>query len=232
VGVSGLSSPTIAAYALRNSDRWHQQILAWQQPILADPTLPDYYKHMLFNELYFLVDGGSVWLDGDRNDTSLFPVKHPEIIVVPPVTAPRRIFNPDACVVNAHGNTATKQKQNKIGTAEHVGVTPMEMLCALETQSHLNLSQEMFSKHDAVITGGQGNQLDVGRFLYLEGHEYLMYNTYDVHFYAGFALLMVSADCRPIIYDQLTVCLLTPAVVASVGAVSSKRFRLLRRSSG
>mgnify|MGYP003386742170 FL=1 len=37
----------------------------------------------------------------------------------------------------------------------------------------------------------QGNQSSVGRFLYLEGHEYLMYNTYDVHFYAGFALLML-----------------------------------------
>jgi non-lysosomal glucosylceramidase len=31
----------------------------------------------------------------------------------------------------------------------------------------------------------------VGQFLYLEGHEYLMYNTYDVHFYASFALLML-----------------------------------------
>eukprot|EP01041_Mallomonas_annulata_P021797 gene21797-41943_t len=31
----------------------------------------------------------------------------------------------------------------------------------------------------------------IGKFLYLEGHEYLMYNTYDVHHYAGFALLML-----------------------------------------
>lgn len=29
-----------------------------------------------------------------------------------------------------------------------------------------------------------------GRFAYLEGHEYRMYNTYDVHFYASFALAM------------------------------------------
>lgn len=28
-----------------------------------------------------------------------------------------------------------------------------------------------------------------GRFAYLEGQEYRMYNTYDVHFYASFALL-------------------------------------------
>ncbi len=32
---------------------------------------------------------------------------------------------------------------------------------------------------------------DQGQFLYLEGHEYLMYNTYDVHFYASFALLQL-----------------------------------------
>ena len=30
---------------------------------------------------------------------------------------------------------------------------------------------------------------EYGKFAYLEGHEYRMYNTYDVHFYASFALL-------------------------------------------
>ena len=30
-----------------------------------------------------------------------------------------------------------------------------------------------------------------GRYLYLESHEYLMYNTYDVHFYASFALIQL-----------------------------------------
>ena len=32
---------------------------------------------------------------------------------------------------------------------------------------------------------------DYGLFAYLEGHEYRMYNTYDVHFYANFALLQL-----------------------------------------
>ena len=27
--------------------------------------------------------------------------------------------------------------------------------------------------------------------VYAEGHEYYMYNTYDVHFYAGYALIML-----------------------------------------
>ncbi len=32
---------------------------------------------------------------------------------------------------------------------------------------------------------------DIGKFIYLEGQSYLMYNTYDVHFYASFALAML-----------------------------------------
>ena len=38
---------------------------AWQAPILADTARPDWYKGALFNELYFLVDGGTVWTDGE-----------------------------------------------------------------------------------------------------------------------------------------------------------------------
>lgn len=40
------------------------------------------------------------------------------------------------------------------------------------------------SKHHETIR-------EYGRFAYLEGHEYRMYNTYDVHFYANFALLQL-----------------------------------------
>lgn len=36
---------------------------------------------------------------------------------------------------------------------------------------------------------GRTDDDDVGRFLYLEGVEYIMWCTYDVHFYASFALL-------------------------------------------
>jgi non-lysosomal glucosylceramidase len=34
-------------------------------------------------------------------------------------------------------------------------------------------------------------QDEYGRFGYLEGQEYRMYNTYDVHFYASWALAML-----------------------------------------
>jgi non-lysosomal glucosylceramidase len=73
--------------------------------LFASRSLPEWYKRALFNELYFVSDGGTVWID----------VKD-------------------------------------------------------ESNMHKHLQ-------------------DYGRFAYLEGHEYRMFNTYDVHFYASFALI-------------------------------------------
>lgn len=88
-----------------------------------------------------------------------------------------------------------------------LGLTPSEFLSALKDQQHLVLRKALLLAHDSRLDGdscssgsesesgcgskisGSGLQSDVGQFLYLEGHEYYMYNTYDVHFYSGFALL-------------------------------------------
>lgn len=72
--------------------------------------LPDWYKSALFNETYFVSDGGTVWFTIDESEVKHMPKNDP--------------------------------------------------------------------------------RLEYGRFAYLEGHEYRMYNTYDVHFYASFALAM------------------------------------------
>jgi non-lysosomal glucosylceramidase len=72
-------------------------------------NLPNFYKCCLFNELYFMSDGGTVWLNVSDDDSSC--------------------------------------------------------------------------RHSIIK--------EFGRFAYLEGHEYKMYNTYDVHFYANFALLQL-----------------------------------------
>ena len=45
-----------------------------------------------------------------------------------------------------------------------------------------------------VLQGCQGNQRLIGQFLYLEGHEYAMYNTCDVHFYASYAFLLLFPE--------------------------------------
>jgi non-lysosomal glucosylceramidase len=62
---SGANAWTIGAEALERRAEWSSAIDAWQGPILADPARPDWYKGALFNELYFLVDGGTVWTDGE-----------------------------------------------------------------------------------------------------------------------------------------------------------------------
>ena len=74
--------------------------------------MPKEYRMGLFNELYYLVDGGTIWTDGSPDD--------------------------------ADSERAHVASPNYIGN-----------------------------------------------FFYLEGHEYLMCNTYDVHFYASFALIML-----------------------------------------
>uniref|UniRef100_A0A8D3BM73 Non-lysosomal glucosylceramidase n=1 Tax=Scophthalmus maximus TaxID=52904 RepID=A0A8D3BM73_SCOMX len=110
-GTKGDASPSLSHYALTHYKRWEESIEEWQRPILQDRySLPSWYKSALFNELYFVADGGSVWTE----------------------------------------------------LAE-----------------------------DADVSGGVRSEDEYGRFAYLEGQEYRMYNTYDVHFYASFALIML-----------------------------------------
>lgn len=124
-GREGEAAPAIARDALTDYPGWEQQITAWQEPILAVHPLPNWYKATLFNELYFIADGGTVWLDSEEGQDPL----------------------PEG---------------------------------------------------------------DIGRFAYLEGHEYRMYNTYDVHFYASFALatlwpeleLRIQRDYREALFTE------------------------------
>jgi non-lysosomal glucosylceramidase len=64
-GRSGGNAWAIGAEALARRSGWSAEIDAWQAPILADAARPDWYKSALFNELYYLVDGGTVWTDGE-----------------------------------------------------------------------------------------------------------------------------------------------------------------------
>ncbi|CAF0772366.1 unnamed protein product, partial [Didymodactylos carnosus] len=103
---SELCGAHLCSYAMESKSKWEIAIQQWQQPILDDEELPDWYKSALFNELYFVSDGGTVWFDVSNDE---------------------------------------------------------------KVSNHIR---------------------KWGRFAYLEGQEYRMYNTYDVHFYASFALIM------------------------------------------
>uniref|UniRef100_A0A8D8W696 Non-lysosomal glucosylceramidase n=1 Tax=Cacopsylla melanoneura TaxID=428564 RepID=A0A8D8W696_9HEMI len=105
-GENVFSAELMSEYALTHYKEWNQAIDSWQKPTLEDEHLPSWYKSCIFNELYYISDGGTVWFR-DEDETALDPED------------PRKQF---------------------------------------------------------------------GRFAYLEGHEYRMYNTFDVHFYASFSL--------------------------------------------
>ncbi|MGD1948873.1 MAG: GH116 family glycosyl hydrolase [Leptolyngbyaceae cyanobacterium] len=58
---SGRNAWQLAQDALANYQTWRQQIIDWQQPILERPDLPDWFKMALFNELYDMASGGTLW---------------------------------------------------------------------------------------------------------------------------------------------------------------------------
>ena len=64
-GQDGNRAWDLAVHALERAPAWRQAIEAWQRPILDDPSRPDWYRGALFNELYFLVDGGTFWEAGE-----------------------------------------------------------------------------------------------------------------------------------------------------------------------
>lgn len=113
-GKRGDAAPKLLKDALTQYPEWEKAIDDWQLPILTDEELPLWYRQMLFNETYYLVDGGTVWTAG----------------------------------------------------REGAGDTSKDLL----------------------------PEPEIGHFAYLESHEYRMYNTYDVHFSASFALAMLWPD--------------------------------------
>jgi non-lysosomal glucosylceramidase len=64
----GPVGPRLCDHALAAFPAWEEAIEAWQEPALSDSALPDWLKSAVFNELYYLADGGSVWLEPDPGE--------------------------------------------------------------------------------------------------------------------------------------------------------------------
>ena len=58
----------IACTALEHYENWRSQIEAWQKPILEREDLPNWFKMALFNELYDLTSGGTLWSAATERD--------------------------------------------------------------------------------------------------------------------------------------------------------------------
>ncbi|HEX3119886.1 MAG TPA: non-lysosomal glucosylceramidase [Candidatus Acidoferrum sp.] len=74
-GTSGNNSWAIARDGLLYAQEWSDAIDAWQKPYVNEDSKPDWYRAMLFNELYTLTDGGTFWgrpQGSDKNTPASF----------------------------------------------------------------------------------------------------------------------------------------------------------------
>ncbi|KAK1307564.1 hypothetical protein QJS10_CPA09g01999 [Acorus calamus] len=177
-GTSERSALELVHDALMNYKWWEEEIEKWQTPILKDENLPEWYKFTLFNELYFLVAGGTVWTDGeslaaDEKPNSCSSHKSSTLTNGDVgTTTPEKSSNNISLVNNTTASTSSSDDEKPASNS----FSDQEL--ALVNQGR---SKNCVSLHD--------DREHVGRFLYLEGIEYIMWCTYDVHFYASFALL-------------------------------------------
>jgi non-lysosomal glucosylceramidase len=67
-GRSGQNAWPMIRTALKQYPRWREKIETWQAPVLEREDLPDWFKMALFNELYILTQGGSLWTAASELD--------------------------------------------------------------------------------------------------------------------------------------------------------------------
>ncbi len=67
-GFSGKNVWPIVRTALKHDEMWQDEIKAWQEPILQRSDLPNWFKMALFNELYDLSSGGTLWTSASEID--------------------------------------------------------------------------------------------------------------------------------------------------------------------
>ncbi|KAF0909315.1 hypothetical protein E2562_034955 [Oryza meyeriana var. granulata] len=139
-GTSPRSAINLVQDALMKYKHWEEEIDKWQSSILHDERLPEWYKVTVFNELYFLVAGGTVWID-----SASLMVDTDEML----------------------NSRIPEDSDSPLPDSTHKSAVPL-----IGFTPHIIDDRE-----------------NVGKFLYLEGIEYFMWCTYDVHFYASFALL-------------------------------------------
>ncbi|KAL0384644.1 UNVERIFIED_CONTAM: Non-lysosomal glucosylceramidase [Sesamum radiatum] len=125
------------------------------------------YPPTLFNELYYLNSGGTIWTDGS-----------------PPVHSLRTIQQRRYSIDRSNSDFRSgEDKSEQNDTAINI----LGRMTSLLQEIHSPVSMTSAFGTNLLQKGEE----NVGQFLYFEGIEYHMCNTYDVHFYASFALTML-----------------------------------------
>ncbi|KAL0365786.1 UNVERIFIED_CONTAM: Non-lysosomal glucosylceramidase [Sesamum radiatum] len=166
-GINGDAATRIACDAILEHAKWEHQIEEWQRPILEDRRLPEWYPITLFNELYYLNAGSTIWTDGS------LPMQNISTIGEQKFSLSNHILDSNTILSSAHQNDTSIQILERMQTVLERVNSPLTPNSAFGP---------------CLLHNGEEN---IGQFLYLEGIEYHMWNTYDVHFYSSFALLML-----------------------------------------
>ncbi|CAI9117799.1 OLC1v1019284C2 [Oldenlandia corymbosa var. corymbosa] len=204
-GTSRRAAVDLVHDALTNYKLWEEEIERWQTPILEDDRLPEWYKFTLFNELYFLVAGGTVWIDSGLPTEDLRESQNEAVPVKIKGVKVSKIRDAEGhgqqTVINNHVDTLyldsqdDDEKESKGQNERASDNSDANGESSLSDDSdEIDESTFVRRRFESRFTSSSGKLLDndtddVGRFLYLEGVEYIMWCTYDVHFYASFALL-------------------------------------------
>lgn len=218
-GTFGNAAENLVHDAIRDYESWERAIETWQSPILNDVNLPEWYRVTLLNELYYLVAGGTVWTDGlgpingeekdagdDRSSaTSFYSDNSPsetddcmEGNFVNSAMEEGADFNHQTTSVldESKLNSGTRNAKNSEHNADQgpiseISSTILKAMSITGSDKTKDAATLQISYGTSLLKDGEDN---VGQFLYLEGVEYLMWSTYDVHFYASFALLSLFPE--------------------------------------
>ncbi|KAM0901695.1 hypothetical protein ACQ4PT_019812 [Festuca glaucescens] len=160
------AAASLAHDAILEHGTWEMKIEEWQNPILQDKRFPAWYPVTLFNELYYLNAGGTIWTDG-----------------LPPIQSLTAIGGKKFSLDMSNGET---DDDNEMISRNNTATDILHQMASVLERMHASLA----SNSAIGITLLQGEE-NIGQFIYLEGIEYYMWNTYDVHFYASFSLIML-----------------------------------------
>jgi hypothetical protein len=134
-------------------DDWLERINQWQHLVtstnirtcrgwqLGEVAVPSYYNHLLFNELYFLVDGGAIWSDSHSG--------HPNEPSTDGLFGMMSQTPSKSDTDEAHASVVSDAPRNRVSVVT------------------LRKLRERMIAHDRLASSSSGDQKIVGQFLYL-----------------------------------------------------------------
>ncbi|KAL2939448.1 Non-lysosomal glucosylceramidase [Bienertia sinuspersici] len=161
-GTAGNAAADIAHDAIIAHQDWESKLKHGRSLYLKTRI---FQNVTLFNELYYFSAGGTVWTDGS-----------------PPLQS--------TVIIEERGFPLDKSNSDfttSISTQKDTAVDVLETITSILEKRHSTFKSNSAFGPNLL----QEEEENVGQFLYYEGIEYQMWNTYDVHFYASFALVML-----------------------------------------